>query len=108
MDASIVPLSLKKRGDGLDIEWNDGLRQSISWRDLRKACPCASCIEERNLPPNPFKILSPTELSVGSPEPVAMAARGYYAYQITWNDGHDTGIYTLEYLREIGSEAAPT
>jgi DUF971 family protein len=24
-----------------------------------------------------------------------------YAYQITWNDGHDTGIYTLEFIYEL-------
>jgi DUF971 family protein len=28
---------------------------------------------------------------------------GHYAYQITWNDGHSTGIYPVERLRELGS-----
>jgi DUF971 family protein len=26
---------------------------------------------------------------------------GNYAYKIIWNDGHDTGIYTLENLRAL-------
>jgi DUF971 family protein len=26
---------------------------------------------------------------------------GRYAYKIAWNDGHDTGIYTLQYLRSL-------
>jgi DUF971 family protein len=30
-----------------------------------------------------------------------MTPVGYYAYKITWNDGHDTGIYTLENLRQL-------
>jgi DUF971 family protein len=27
---------------------------------------------------------------------------GQYAYKIVFSDGHDSGIYTLEYLRELG------
>ena len=30
-----------------------------------------------------------------------MVPRGHYAYQIVWNDGHDTGIFTLEQLRQL-------
>ncbi len=30
-----------------------------------------------------------------------MPAVGRYAYKIVWNDGHETGIYTLEYLRSL-------
>jgi DUF971 family protein len=30
---------------------------------------------------------------------------GNYAYGIEFSDGHDTGIYTFEYLRELGEEA---
>ena len=26
---------------------------------------------------------------------------GHYAYQIAWNDGHDTGIFTIEHLRQL-------
>ena len=33
--------------------------------------------------------------------PVAMTPIGHYAYKITWSDGHDTGIFTLENLREL-------
>ncbi len=32
---------------------------------------------------------------------------GNYAYSIEFSDGHDTGIYTFEYLRELGREAGP-
>jgi DUF971 family protein len=98
---SLKPLSLRREGDGLLIEWSDGLRAFIAWKELRKLCPCATCIDEREKPADPFRVLSPRELESGAPEPVKMAACGYYAYKITWNDGHDTGIYTLEYLRSI-------
>ena len=68
-------------------------------------CPCASCIEERAKPPDPFRVLTPQEASAGPPQPVAMKPIGHYAYQITWNDGHSTGIYPVSLLRELGSAA---
>jgi DUF971 family protein len=100
------PVSLRREGDGLAVDWNDGARTFVAWRTLRKNCPCASCNEERQKPPDPFKLLSDREVTAGDPQPVRMAPRGHYAYQITWNDGHDTGIYTLETLRRL-SEPRP-
>jgi DUF971 family protein len=32
---------------------------------------------------------------------------GNYAYAISFSDGHDTGIYTIEYLRELGDQIGP-
>ena len=54
---------------------------------------------------DPFRVLSPKELEAGPPAPVQMAPRGYYAYQIVWNDGHDTGIYSIDLLRQISKPA---
>ena len=98
------PVSLKREGDGLKIEWSDGVTTVVPWRTLRSNCPCASCIDERVKPPDPFRVLTPQEATAGAPQPVAMRPVGHYAYQITWNDGHDTGIYPLERLRELGEE----
>jgi DUF971 family protein len=96
------PLVIRRDGDDrLYIEWSDGLRGAVSWDTLRARCPCASCREDREKPPNPFRILSAKELESGPARPAAMSPIGYYAYKITWNDGHDTGIYTLENLREL-------
>ncbi len=98
---SLRPVSLKKDGtDRLLIEWSDGGRRAYSWSKLREACPCATCREERDKPPDPFRLLKPNELvplAAVRVEPV-----GRYAYKITWSDGHDTGIYTLELLRTLG------
>jgi DUF971 family protein len=94
------PVSLKREGtDFLVVDWNDGHHSKYAWAHLRANCPCASCREERDKPPDPFRILKPTELVPLSP--VAMTPIGHYAYKITWSDGHDTGIYTLEHLREL-------
>ena len=94
------PLSLRKEGDErLLIEWNDGHHSVYAWKHLRDNCPCAGCREERLQPPDPFRLLQPGELK--PLRPVALAPVGHYAYKITWSDGHDTGIFTLEHLREL-------
>jgi DUF971 family protein len=103
MSNELRPISLKREGEGLKIVWNDGVATFATWRHLRNNCPCAGCIEERAKPPDPFRILSEQELAAGPPQPAAMRSVGHYAYQITWNDGHSTGIYTLENLRILGT-----
>ena len=80
----------------------DGARTGYSPRLLRDACPCATCREKRVEPakPNPLQVLRPEEtapLAITGMQPV-----GQYAYKITFSDGHDSGIYTLEYLRDLG------
>lgn len=102
MANDLRPVTLKREGDGLLIAWSDGVTTFATWRELRANCPCAGCLEEKAKPPDPFRILTPQEVAAGAPTPVAMKPVGYYAYQITWNDGHDTGIYPLEKLREVG------
>jgi DUF971 family protein len=94
------PLALGKEGeDRLVIQWSDAHRSVYSWQHLREHCPCAGCREERLQPPNPLRVLKPSELV--PLRPVAITPVGYYAYKITWSDGHDTGLYTLEHLREL-------
>ena len=101
MSTSVLrPIALKKEGDDrLVIEWNDGHRSEYLWTHLRSNCPCAGCKEERLQPPDPFRILKPSEIE--PLKPVSISPVGYYAYKITWSDGHDTGLFTLEHLREL-------
>jgi DUF971 family protein len=88
----------------LRIKWTDGQIREYTVRELREMCPCATCRERRTSPPPP-----PTTLTVLSPaetQPLRIAAMqptGRYAYSIHFSDGHDTGIYTLELLRELGA-----
>ena len=95
-----TPVALSKDDQGrLVIEWNDGHRGVYAWSHLRANCPCAGCRDEREKPPDPFRILKTTELVPLAP--VAMTRVGRYAYKIVWSDGHDTGIFTLEHLRAL-------
>ena len=96
------PVALRKDGEErLLIEWSDGHRSPYAWHHLRANCPCATCREERLQPADPFRILKPSEIPHGPLKPVAMTPLGRYAYKITWNDGHDTGIYSFDVLRAL-------
>jgi DUF971 family protein len=96
----LLPVALSKEGtDRLVVQWKDGHRSVYTWKHLRDNCPCAGCREERLQPADPFRILKANELVPLAP--VAMTPIGHYAYKITWSDGHDTGIYTFETLREL-------
>lgn len=90
---------------GLRIRWSDGQMRDYAPRELRDACPCATCREKESAPPpqpGSLPVLSAAEarpLRVESMRPV-----GDYAYSIEFSDGHRTGIYRLELLRELGAE----
>jgi DUF971 family protein len=94
-----LPVALRRDGDHLVIEWNDGFVGSVTWQALRDACPCAGCREERDTPPDPLRVLKPQELAPLAP--MSMPRVGRYAYKVVWSDGHDTGIYTIEHLRKL-------
>jgi DUF971 family protein len=101
------PTKLEMQNGQLIIEWNDGQLRSYSPHELREHCPCATCREKRSMPPPPANILP--VLSPAEARPLAIAQMkpvGNYAYAINFSDGHDTGIYTLELLRSIGTEVS--
>ena len=93
-------------GTGVDIEWKDGHLSSYTFPYLRDACPCANCKEEQEQqgrkPWEPVKP-KPGALPIFKPaaKPVEAAGAGRYAIKFKWNDGHESGIYSWEYLREI-------
>jgi DUF971 family protein len=60
---SPLPTAMRREGDLLVIEWNDGFKGVVSWKRLRDACPCAGCKEEREKPADPFRLLKPEELT---------------------------------------------
>ncbi|HEV2972778.1 MAG TPA: DUF971 domain-containing protein [Pirellulales bacterium] len=102
---NLCPTKLAIAGEGrLAIEWSDGQRREYAFAELRDRCPCATCREKRSAPAPAtlLPVLKPQEarpLKVLGMKPV-----GHYAYSIEFSDGHDTGIYTFELLRELGNE----
>lgn len=99
------PLKLELAGpQKLRITWEDGQVRQYGVRALRDACPCATCREKRLQGPATVGLLP--ILSAAEAQPLrllGMEPVGGYAYSLHFSDGHDTGIFTLEHLRELGS-----
>ena len=105
---SVQPTKLELASlDRLRIAWSDGEVREYPLRELRDKCPCATCREIRNNPPSPLQLPIVSEAQVQPLRITAMKPVGNYAYSIDFSDGHDTGIYTLESLRELGQKVAP-
>jgi DUF971 family protein len=79
-----------------DITWNDGHFSSYPSWYLRENCMCASCVEEFTGVRKIFHGSIPASL-----DRISVAPIGNYALQFGWSDGHDTGIYSFEYLRKL-------
>jgi DUF971 family protein len=82
----------------LHLTWNDGHRGHVSYHELRGWCPCAGCQGHTS-----DLVFHPPSAAV---EPRQIAAVGNYAISITWSDGHGTGIYRFDYLRDLCGCAA--
>jgi DUF971 family protein len=92
-------------GNELALKWDDGGEQFIPLEKLRRACPCAGCAGERDIMGNlykaPDKPLSAFAFQLMRLQPV-----GGYALQPAWADGHNTGIFSFDYLRSLGADDA--
>ena len=100
------PTKLELTGDHrLRIAWSDGQIREYAVRELRDHCPCATCREKRKAPPPSLTQLPIISEAEAQPLRItAMQPVGNYAYSIHFSDGHNTGIYTLESLRQMGQE----
>jgi ATP-binding protein involved in chromosome partitioning len=98
LGARTTPTAIRQAGPRtLEIVWADGHESRYDVRDLRLACACAVCIDEWT----GAERLDPASV----PEdvhPVRLDPVGRYAVQIEWSDGHASGIYPFERLRELG------
>lgn len=83
----------------ISLLWDDGHKGFISLQSLRDNCPCAGCKGETVL----LKTYTPTAQPEmpGKYKLINAQQVGSYALGISWGDGHNTGIYTWEKLREI-------
>jgi DUF971 family protein len=106
---SCRPVDLRlDRVDGLWIQWSDGQTHHYPLAYLRKHCPCATCRTQRPDDQPIARGLSLPVLPAGIERASEFAGArmvGNYAIQITWKDGHSTGIYDFRYLREIAPGA---
>jgi len=110
IDQRRKPASVKihvSSGAGVDIGWTDGHASHFDFAYLRDHCPCATCNDERvkkdSMASSAPGFASSPALPIFKPKPKAESAQavGQYAIQISFSDGHSTGIYSYDLLRSI-------
>ncbi len=96
-DPSQTPLEITRANlHDVKIIWKDGHESVYPAKYLRLKCPCASCVHELT----GENLLDPKSVP-DDVRPLKIALVGRYAIQINWSDGHTTGIYAYERLRQI-------
>ena len=84
-------------GTQMLLVWQDGTEQRLGARELRAACPCATCREPEGAQRAVVLLRGPVEVEIGDAKLV-----GSYAINLTFRpDGHRTGIFTFDYLQSL-------
>jgi DUF971 family protein len=108
-----IPLDVRKKpigvkvhvstGQGVEITWSDGHASRYDFPYLREHCPCAVCNDERVRKESVTGGSSAAVLPMFKPKVTAKSAKavGNYAIHLEFSDGHSTGIYSFDHLREI-------
>lgn len=94
---AIEPREISQENNALlRITWADGRVCDYPAATLRRACPCAQCVNEwtgeRTLKPEAVS----NEVEIND-----VSIVGRYALNFRWGDGHETGIYSFQYLRDL-------
>ena len=92
-----IPRKVSRSGErDIHITWNDGHESLFEARFLRLQCPCASCVDEMT----GKRVLRDEQVS-DTVSPTSVELVGRYAIRVWWSDGHSSGIYTFELLRDL-------
>ena len=91
-----VPIEINhiQAEERIRITWNDGHIWEYPQTYLRGYCPCALC--QGHGASDEKKFTPVKEAKLGEIRPI-----GNYAIEFRWADGHNTGIYTFDYLRSL-------
>lgn len=88
----------------LVIRWKDGEESYLHFGTLRDGCPCAECSGETDALGNLYVGRGRSKSEAGY-RLIGVKPVGYYALQLTWGDGHNSGIYRFELLKDLGGTA---
>lgn len=99
MNAKPWPTELKISKDKrtLNITFDDGVSYALSAEYLRVTSPSAEV--QGHSPAQRKTVPGKRDVEIMKVEPV-----GNYAVRLTFTDLHDTGIFSWNYLRELGDE----
>ena len=86
--------------DLLLFKWDDNTEDILKLKLMRNNCPCANCAGEKdvfgNIYKGPEQKLKEDSFIITGIQPV-----GYYAIRPFWKDGHHSGIYSFELLKNL-------
>jgi len=99
-----TPVDIQLIGAEVAIRWDDGAESFISFATLRAASPSAAVRGERDIFGHQYGGEVPRNY-VGV-EVTGWSRIGNYAIQFDFSDGHRTGLYSYELLRELGKPPA--
>ncbi len=94
------PVDVQVIGSEVAIRWDDGRESYITFATLRANSPSAEVKGERDIFGHQYGGEAPRDyrgVSVMGWERV-----GNYALRFDFSDGHRTGLYTYELLRQLG------
>ncbi len=96
----ITPENIAVIGEQVAIRWSDGVEDYLPMERLRAWSPSAENVGERDL-------LGKQYGGTDQKEFPGVTVRGWniiggYAIQFQFSDGHNTGLYSYEYLRKLG------
>jgi DUF971 family protein len=94
--ANYEPREIIDEGEHFSIRWADDAVSEFDAPTLRRACACAGCVDEWT----GAKSLRPESVSDDVKIEEAKLV-GRYALNFKFSDGHETGIYSFKYLREL-------
>jgi len=92
-------IRLRTRSRVLEVAFEDGARHSLPFEYLRVYSPSAEV--KGHGPGQEVLVTGKQNVGIRAVEPV-----GQYAVKLVFDDGHDTGLYTWKYLRELGDTYA--
>ena len=99
-----APVDIQLIGSELALKWDDGAESFITFAALRAASPSASVRGERDIFGQQYGGEAPR-----SHEGVGVTGWeriGNYALRFEFSDGHRTGLYSYELLRQLGGHPA--
>ncbi len=97
----LEPVQIVEESDSdISIKWSDDVETQYSAAMLRRSCPCAACINEWT----GEKMLDERQI----PDDITFehtSIVGRYALNFHFSDGHDTGIFSFAFLRNLTDRA---
>lgn len=97
----IEPVEIVEESDReIAIRWSDDSETRYTAAQLRRACPCAGCVNEWTGAKMLDDTAVPDDLTITHTSIV-----GRYALNFHFSDSHDTGIYSFRYLQDLDRTA---